>query len=315
MFSAKRLGGNILNKNGMGYIYVLIAAFFFALIAVIGKTVMNTGINVFDLLTLQYAAAVVFLLAYFAVVDIKKLHLTKKNLKTVLIQGIIGSSGTTILFYLALEKLNAGIASMLLFTHPVLVSLYFMAAKTKKITPTSNLALLSAFLGSIMVINVFNINITETPLVGLVFGILSSCTYAFYNIYADMKLRDFEPLVTTFYTTLTILIVSLIIHPSFFRFEFVLNTNLMIYICELAIVSGILPVIFLYKGINRVGADKASIVATSELPITIVLSFFALGERMGPVQLAGILLIMCSIIILQYEKILDRVFSKLKKES
>ncbi len=297
-----------MNKNRIGYIYVLLAAFFFALIAVIGKTVMNTGINVFDLLILQNTAAILFMLAYFAVVDIKKLCLDRTRLKTILIQGLFGSAGTTILFYLALQRMSAGIASMLLFTHPVLVCLYFMATKTKKITITSNLALLAAFLGSIMVVNVFNIDVTKTPLAGLGFGILSSAAYAFYNIYADVKLKDFEPLVTTFYTTVTLLAVTLILRPGFFRFEFAMTTELMLYVCELAVVSGILPVIFLYKGINRVGADRASIVATSELPITILMSFFVLGERMGPVQLAGILLIMCSIAILQYEGVFEKLF-------
>jgi len=290
-----------LNRNKVGYIYVLLAAFFFALIAVIGKTVINSGIKIFDLLVLQYTASFVFMLIYFVIAGIRKLSLPKESLKAVLTQGLIGSSCTTVLFYLALEKLNAGIASMLLFTHPVLVSIYFMATKTRKITRRSNLALLTAFFGSIMVINVFNIGIAGTPLIGFVFGIMSSCTYAFYNIYADVKLKDFEPLVIAFYTNLTTLAVSLILHPGFFRFEFLMTSELLIYIFELAVVSGILPVIFLYKGIKLIGADKASIVATSELPITILLSFFVLGERMGLVQLAGILLIMGSIIILQYE--------------
>lgn len=304
-----------MNSNRSGYIYVLMAAFFFALIAVIGKTVINTGINVFDLLVLQYAAAVLFILAYYAGTDIRKLHLSRERLKTVLIQGIIGSSGTTILFYLALKQLNAGIASMLLFTHPVLVSLYFMAAKTKKITRSSNLSLLAAFLGCILVINIFNIDMTKTPLSGLVFGILSSCAYAFYNVYADMKLKDFEPLVITFYTTLSILAVTLVLHPGFFRFEFTMTFDQLVYICELAVVSGILPVIFLYMGIRLVGADKASIAATAELPITIVLSFLMLGERMGLVQLAGIFLIMCSIIILQYEEVVERAFKRVRNHS
>ncbi len=314
MFSTKRLGGTALNRNKTGYVYVLLAAFFFALIAVIGKTVMNTGINVFDLLILQNIAALLFMLVYFAAVDIKRLRLDRRSLKTVLIQGLIGSAGTTILFYLALQRMNAGIASMLLFTHPVLVSIFFMATKTKKITLTNNLALIAAFLGSLMVINVFNIDLAKTPLIGIVFGVLSSTAYAFYNIYADVKLKGFEPLVTTFYTTLTILVVTLILRPGFFRFEFAMTTELLLYICELAVVSGILPVIFLYNGINRVGADKASIAATSELPITILMSFFLLGERMGFVQLTGIFLIMCSIIILQYEGALERTFSSMKSQ-
>jgi len=297
-----------LNKNTIGYIYVSLAAFFFALIAVIGKTVINTGINVFDLLILQNAVALLFILVYFAVVDIRKLRLNAENIRTILIQGFIGSAGTTVMFYLALQRMNAGIASMLLFTHPVLVSLYFMLTRTKKITVTNNLALVSAFLGSIMVINIFDIDLARTPLMGLFFGVISSIFYAFYNIYADMRLKSFEPLVIAFYTTLTSLVVTLMLHPGFFRLEFAFTTELLLYVCELAVVSGILPVIFLYKGIKLVGADKASIVATSELPITILMSFLVLGERMNLVQLAGVALIIGSIIILQYEGLLEKAF-------
>lgn len=298
-----------MNKNSIGYLYVLLAAFFFALIAVIGKTVMNSGINPLDLIIMQNAAAAIFILIYFALVDIKKLKLDKTSLKTLLIQGLIGSACTTVFFYLALEKINAGIASMLLFTHPVLVSLYFMATKTKKITLTNNIALLAAVLGSVMVIDVFNIDMEKTSLAGIAFGIAASAAYAFYNVYADLKLKDFEPLVITFYTTVTILAVALVFRPGFFRFEFEMTAQLLGYICELSVISGILPVMFLYKGIKRVGADKASIVATSELPITILLSFLILGERMGPVQLAGIMLIVCSIIMLRYEGLLERIFT------
>ncbi len=302
-----------MNNNRTGYIYVLLAAFFFALIAVIGKTVLNTGINVFDLLILQNTVALIFILSYFAAVDINKLNVGRKNLKVILIQGMIGSAGTTILFYLALERMNAGIASMLLFTHPVLVSIYFMVTRTKKITFTSNLALAAAFLGSTMVINVFNLDITKTPAAGLLFGIMSSAVYAFYNVYADMKLKGFEPLVINFYTTLSSLAVTLLLRPGFFRFEFEMTSELLLYICELAVVSGILPVVFLYKGINLIGADKASIAATSELPITILLSFLVLGESMGLVQLSGIALILCSIIILQYEGMFEKIFCNLKR--
>ncbi|MGE5629698.1 MAG: DMT family transporter [Caulobacteraceae bacterium] len=295
-----------MNSNKLGYIYVLLAAFFFALIAVIGKTVISSGINVYDLLILQNGVALIFMLVYFAVVDIKKLMIDKKSLKTIIIQGVLGSATTTILFYMALERLNAGIASMLLFTHPVIVSLYFIATKTKKISVINNFALLSAFLGSALVLNVFNLDIAKTPVSGILLGIASSAAYAFYNIYADVKLKGFEPLVITFFTTLSILVVSLLLRPGFFRFEFTLSIRLVIYVCELAVISGILPVIFLYKGISIVGAARASIVATAELPATIIMSYLVLSESMGPVQLVGIIFIMASIIILQYEEQLER---------
>lgn len=294
-----------MKSNKLGYIYVLLASFFFALIAVIGKTVINSGISVYNLLIMQNTASVLFMLAYFIVVDIRKLFLDRQKLKTILIQGIFGSATTTILFYMALERMNAGIASMLLFTHPVLVSVYFIATRSKKITITNNLALLTAILGSVMVINVFNIDLVKTPVVGIIIGVAASAAYAFYNIYADVRLKDFEPLIITFYTNFTVLIIALLLHPGFFRFEFALTAKLLLYVCELAIISGILPIVFLYKGINVVGADKASIAATSELPITVLLSYIVLGEKMELVQLLGIAMIMGAIIILQYEEKLD----------
>ena len=78
-----------MNKNGIGYIYVLLASFFFALIAVIGKTIINIGINIFDLLILQNASALIIMLVYFSVSDIKKLFLERKSLMTVMVQGIL----------------------------------------------------------------------------------------------------------------------------------------------------------------------------------------------------------------------------------
>lgn len=302
-----------MNKNGIGYIYVLLASFFFALIAVIGKTIINIGINIFDLLILQNASALIIMLVYFSVSDIKKLFLDRTSLKTVMVQGILGSAATTILFYLSLEKLNAGIASMLLFIYPLFVNFYFLATKTKKATIVGNLALLAAFSGCMMAINLFGLDKAKTPLSGIVFGILSSAAYAFYNIYADVKLKDFDPLIITFYTTLAILAVTLVFRPGFFMFDFTFTPALLIYILELAVVSGILPVVLLYKGINIVGADKASIISTSELPITILMSYFILGETMGAVQLIGIQLITCSIILLKYEETIERAFKRLMK--
>lgn len=303
-----------MKSNKVGYIYVFLASFFFALIAVIGKTVFNSGISAFDLLVLQYASSILFLAVYFAATDIKRLIISRQRLKDVLIQGFIGSAPTTILFYMALEVMNAGIASMLLFIHPVLVSIYFIATKSKKITLTNNLALISAVLGSIMVINVSNADTQSIPIMGIVFGIAASAAYAFFNINADIKLKGMDSMVVPFYTSLASLIAVIIINPGFFRFDFEFTPNLLIYACELGVISGILPVVFLYKGISLLGADKASIVATTELPITIILSYFVLGEKMELVQLFGIVMIMFSIIILQKEESFENYINKVKSK-
>ncbi len=295
----------------IGYIYIALASLFFAVIAIVGKTVINLGMSVFDLLILQNAFSILLLLAYFAFTGIRQLKLDREMLKRVVLQGIIGSAGTTIFFYMALEQLNAGIASMLLFTNPALVSLYFIITKTKKINIVNNAALIFALLGSIMVINIFNIDLTGTPIIGLFYGIAASAAYAFFNVYADIKLKGLKPLVITFYTSSIILMAALFLNINFFTFSFVLTPELIFYIFELSIISGILPIVFLYKGIELIGSERASIVATAELPITLVLAYFFLRETMVIVQLLGAAFIILSLVILQNEeKILKRFINR-----
>lgn len=297
----------------IGYIYVFLSASFFAFVGVLGKNLISAGIAPLDLIILQYAITIIIMLGYFIFTDIKVLKLTKHELKRILIQGIIGSSGTTIFFYLALERVNAGIASMLLFTHPVLISVYFLISKTKKINMINNSALVLAILGSIMVINIFAFDIASTPIIGILFGLLASAAYAFFNIYAELKFKEARPLVTTFYSSSVILVAALLINPGFFIFDFALSWNTIFYIVRLAIISGILPVVFLYKGIGIVGADKASIIATAELPITVLLAYFILGENMNLIQVIGIFLIIVSIILLQSENNISVLIKKLKR--
>lgn len=303
-----------MKSSKIGYIYVGLAATFFAIIGVIGKSAINLGIAPLDLIVLQYATTTVILMVYFFAKDISLFKLEKTQAKSMLIQGMIGSTGTTIFFFMALERMNAGIASMLLFTHPVLISIYFLLSKTKKINAINNIALLLAVTGSALVINIFAFNIVKTPFIGLLFGMLASASYAFFNVYAEVKLQGLKPITMTFYGTIIILAIALIINPSFFNFNFELTGKMVFYILELAIISGIFPVVLIYKGIALVGADKASIVATAELPITVLLAYFILGERLNLVQGAGIVFIIVSIILLQNENnILSRV-SKGRKE-
>jgi len=298
-----------LNKNNLGYLYVALASFFFALTSIIGKSAFNTGMTVYDLMIMQNAVSVLVMLGYLLVKDKKLILISKEQLKNVILQGIFGSTAATLFFYLAVERMNAGIAAMLIFTHPVFVTLFFVITGMRKITWVNNLALFLTVLGSAMVINVFNLDVAKTPLIGIVYGILGSIACAFFNIFADLRLKDIKPEVVPLYTSTVMLVISAIINPGFFRFDISLSPQTIFYIFELAIVSGVLPVIFLYKGLALVGAEKVTIIATTELPITVILAFLILKETMVATQIIGVAAIICAVLVLQKEPV---ILEKLK---
>jgi drug/metabolite transporter (DMT)-like permease len=75
-----------------------------------------------------------------------------------------------------------------------------------------------------------------------------------------------------------------------------------IYLIALTLVSTVLPVFGLNAGIQKLGSTRASIIATFEPVLTIIVATIFLGERMLPIQVAGGALIVVSVILLQLRR-------------
>jgi drug/metabolite transporter (DMT)-like permease len=65
----------------------------------------------------------------------------------------------------------------------------------------------------------------------------------------------------------------------------------------LALLVWLLPYLFLLRAIKLVGASRASLVSVAELPLTLLLAFLLLGERMVPLQIPGALLIVIGVVM------------------
>ena len=67
----------------------------------------------------------------------------------------------------------------------------------------------------------------------------------------------------------------------------------------LALVSTVASIGLFFAGLRRVGPTTASILATVEPLVTVVLAFLVFGETMGPVQLVGGALVLTAMLALQ----------------
>ncbi|MDX2501183.1 MAG: DMT family transporter, partial [Deltaproteobacteria bacterium] len=77
------------------------------------------------------------------------------------------------------------------------------------------------------------------------------------------------------------------------------------WILFIGVLGTILPFGFYYEGINLIRSTPSSITATLE-PITAgFLSFIFLKETLGPLQIFGGVLVIASIVVLQYRQEVD----------
>jgi len=71
------------------------------------------------------------------------------------------------------------------------------------------------------------------------------------------------------------------------------------YVFMVAVAASFLPPLLIYAGISLIGASRASIVSTVELPFAVVLAHMILGEDLSLMQWAGAALIFISTLLLQ----------------
>jgi drug/metabolite transporter (DMT)-like permease len=278
----------------------LLGAFFFSFASIIGKFILNDGMHPFVLTLLQYLFIVILLLFwhYWKVPSFYKEH--KAMMPKLALQGIIGSAGINLFFYAALQHLDAGIAAMLLFIHPVYITLYFAVTKKKIIGIRHYASLLLVILGGVITLDLIFGLPEELSIVGIFRGVMAGMCYAFYNVFADLHLKEVGANTINLFGSffgliLTLLLIAISNIP--FNFQFSVLPPIVLLSC----LSGILPIYFIFKALKHIGSEKVSIVAALELPITLLLAFIFLGEQMKTSQLIGVLMIVASSVLLQYK--------------
>ena len=93
----------------------------------------------------------------------------------------------------------------------------------------------------------------------------------------------------------------LILNPLAIKNIFVLSPQMIALIVVVSSVTTVLPSFLLGKGVMLIGSERATVVGTLELPITILLAYLFLSEVMVPMQLLGVVLVVSAVAALSVE--------------
>lgn len=290
------------NEKIVGYLFIFLSAFCFSLTGIISSLLFKNGIKTYDLIIMQSAVQILMIGTYYSFNKFKDLKVSIEDLKTIGLQGLFANVPVAVFYYIAIQRTNVSIACLLLFTSPIFVTLYYIIFEKQQSNIGEIIAVITTFIGSVLVLNISPNNFSHVDILGILAGILSSISYAFYNIYADKKLKNYSPGTILFYCAIVVFIFISIINQGFYSRIDQMNFKLLRYAIPLFAVTNTLPVVFLYSGIKKIGAQTASIIATGEVPFTMILSFFVLNEKLNSLQIFGSILIIGAILSLTIMK-------------
>jgi drug/metabolite transporter (DMT)-like permease len=213
----------------------------------------------------------------------------RPRLRTVLVAAALGAVGYAVqaaTFFASLERLDASLASMLLYVYPTLVLVGAVVIGRERATRRRVGALALASAGTVLVLLGGGATGALDP-VGIAFVFAAAVTYSAYILVSDRLGADTDPvLLTAMIMTAAGVAVGLwtATHGGPHLDVAAQGWEAVIAI---AVVSTVVPTAAFLAGMRRIGPATAAIVATLEPVITVALAMVVFGDHLGPLQLLG----------------------------
>ncbi|MEJ2222904.1 MAG: EamA family transporter [Desulfobacterales bacterium] len=289
-------------KGIIGYLYVALAAVLFAVSGTAAKFLFHSGITPYQLIQLRTTLAFVGLLIWLCLKHSALLKISISDLPYFLALGVFGIGAAQFLYLFAISKINVAAAILLHYTGPVFVALYVVLVQRQTIGRISVLAICGTLAGCYLVVGAYNLQLLALNRLGIISGLLAAVAFAVYSVLSDYGMRKYASWTVLLYGMLFAALMWNVLHPPL---EAVLHGYAAVqwgWILFIGIFGTILPFGLYFKGIKKIRPTPASITATLEPISAGVIAGIFLGEVMGPLQITGGLIVIVSIILLQWNK-------------
>lgn len=261
----------------------------FGAMAIFGKLAYDNGANAATLLSVRFVlAAALFwaiVLAGRAALDDLR-ALARRDIALALGLGAVGYSLQAGCYFVALERIDASLLSLLLYTFPAMVALAALALGRERLDSRRVVALALASVGLVLVLAGAGAGGVEA--LGVVLALGAAVVYSTYILVSDGVAARVRPgLLSALVCTgaAASLTVSTALLGQLRPGE--VTGAGWGWLAALALVSTVVAVSLFFAGLRRVGPTTASILATVEPVVTVLLAFVVFGETLGPVQLLG----------------------------
>jgi drug/metabolite transporter (DMT)-like permease len=287
-----------------GIIIALLGAVCFSTKAIFVKLAYrDTSVDAVSLLALRMLFSLPFFIASAAVSSsqAKNKKFTFSQWIYVAAVGCLGYYVSSLLDFLGLRYVSAGIERLILFIYPTLVLLISGIVFKVKINIYQWLAIIITYAGLLIA---FWGEVKVDPadanfFTGAIFIFVCALTYATYIVGSGRLIPLLGATKFNSYA-MTFACVAVLLHYWVMGKNSLLNLEPLVYIYSLAmaIISTVIPSYLVTQGIKRIGSDNAAIVGSVGPVSTILQAYIFLYEPISGFQILGTALILFGVLMI-----------------
>ncbi len=260
-----------------GYILVFLAAATWGTIGIFATYIYRYKVDPFTMVFWRVLFALVILGTYISLF-LRENPFIREKLWFYAVYGLVGVFAFYTLYFYTVKISSVGFAVLLIYTAPAFSVILGRLIFREPITAEKITALVMVLVGVILVAGNVDFKVSN---VALLTGIATGFTYALYGVLAKFGVRNERPERVLFMT----LLFGLLFLAPFSKFS--VPTGAIPYLLGLAFFPTFLGYTLYNHALKEVEVSRASIVATVEPVVAIVLAYLLFGEKLTPLQLLG----------------------------
>lgn len=226
---------------------------------------------------------------------------SRKDAIQMIVYGIAGMLTVQYSFFAAVQASNGGTATVLQYTNPVMIVLYYTVFKRIRPTRREALSVFMVLAGIFLLSTNGNIHtLVITPL-GLTMGLLCgffSCLYAMLP--KNLLIKYDSTVVCGWGMLLGGFVLAVWKQP--WRLGVRADMEVWGLFAVLIVLGTIIPFTMSLSAIPVIGAMYANVLGSIEPVVASLLTFFILGTTFGAFEILGFVLIIATILILTLQK-------------
>jgi drug/metabolite transporter (DMT)-like permease len=283
------------SSHRRGIALCILSACAFGAMAIFAKEAYATGAGVTTLLSIRFLLAAAL---FWAIVVLRGAQLpSRRVILTCLALGALGYAAQAGLFFGALTHIDASLTSLLLYLYPMLVFLGAVALGRERVTGRRIGALALASAGAALVLMGGSLGALDGTGVAMALG--AAVIYAGYILVADRVVGGLDAFLMAALVTTGAAASTLVVGAGSGSLDLHFAAAGGGWIAAMALGSTVLGVSAFFVGLREVGPASASIVSTAEPVVTVALATMIYGEALGASQLAGGILVLGAVVVLQ----------------
>ena len=299
--SATSATGVSINRDVIfGVIFALLAAIGFSAKAILVKLAYRDHVDAITLLALRMAFSVPFFIGIAIWSKIRHAEpLGKQDKLLVLALGLIGYYLSSLLDFLGLQYITAGLERLILFLYPTMTVLLTALIYRRPIGGKVLIAMGLSYAGIALVfLHAAGVREGGSVVLGGFLVFLSTLSYSTYLVGAGHAIARIGAARFTAYAMVVACAASLM-QFAVTRPMSALDLPLTVYgySIAMALFSTVLPVFLLSYAIRRIGSGSASLIGSIGPVSTIAMAYFFLGEQLSLLKIIGSELVLSGVLI------------------